>query len=426
MRSRHRRQVPVAIDDTDPAIKYSGAWSRVSPSEGQYADTVTGTVEVGASAQYTFTGTRIEVFGQRLPVGRINTTFQLDDGLPINYVKPGAVGLQQHQVLFFQSAELPAGEHTIFITNNGESLLLDFFQVTLSGTPVRPSPSKSLPTPSTTSESQTQSTADIDSASLPSSESSAGSVAGASASATTSAPVDGGETTGSVEGADASATTSAPVDGGDTRGSVAGVGTSATSAPADEGQASGMRSGTLAGVIAGGVVLFLLCVALVLWAIRRRRTKTRARRVSIVSAGPATPPPPPDTPAGDWVMRETVALASSRSNTLVNLMPGYGYHPVSSNTSLLQDAPHTPRSADPLMADTATYPRDVKRAPGASDASSSSVAHESHASHWPAQTTPGSREDDSARPPPHSDLADASHYDGGEETWAVHPPPYSQ
>ena len=56
MRSRHRRQVPVAIDDTDPAIKYSGAWSRVSPSEGQYADTVTGTVEVGASAQYTFTG----------------------------------------------------------------------------------------------------------------------------------------------------------------------------------------------------------------------------------------------------------------------------------------------------------------------------------------------------------------------------------
>ena len=70
-----RRGVPIVVDDTDPALQYQGEWSRQTPSPGQLNNTVTGTVEQGASVSYTFKGTPSRSRPPRPPILKSHDPF---------------------------------------------------------------------------------------------------------------------------------------------------------------------------------------------------------------------------------------------------------------------------------------------------------------------------------------------------------------
>ncbi|KAH9934454.1 uncharacterized protein BXZ73DRAFT_100645 [Epithele typhae] len=127
------RGITVTVDDVDPSITYSaGQWSRNSNSADELFSTVTKTVTFGATASYDFTGTAIWVYGQRIVGSQINASFLLD-GENVSYIKDITENLEQHKVLFFNKANLTDSNHSLLITNFGQSLYLDFLQVTVDG-----------------------------------------------------------------------------------------------------------------------------------------------------------------------------------------------------------------------------------------------------------------------------------------------------
>ncbi len=122
------------INDTDPAIRYTGAWQH-APKRGHqdYQDDVHYTETPGDAVAYTFTGTGIEVVTERYKdMGRLDIVL---DGRP-----RGSVDLRQDdfprlvQVRVFSAQGLPPGPHTIRIVNAGPAYaLLDAFAVTTGG-----------------------------------------------------------------------------------------------------------------------------------------------------------------------------------------------------------------------------------------------------------------------------------------------------
>ncbi|TBU26145.1 hypothetical protein BD311DRAFT_763202 [Dichomitus squalens] len=138
--SPRRRGLPVVVDDTDSELKYMGDWSRQTPSPGQLNNTVTGTVENGASVSFTFKGTSIKVYGQQIPNDTQNSTYMFN-GQSFTYFMKDAIHQQHHQVQFFSSPTIGDGEHTIYIINHGDSLLIDYLEVVIDGSIVSSSPS---------------------------------------------------------------------------------------------------------------------------------------------------------------------------------------------------------------------------------------------------------------------------------------------
>ena len=100
---------PVIVDDRDPGITYSGAWTEQTHGQA-LGKTINHTQEEGAYAEYTFTGTKILFYTRKGPTSRKmkiyidNTLVDTNDGYAADW---------EHGALAYQSSNLSPGEHTI-------------------------------------------------------------------------------------------------------------------------------------------------------------------------------------------------------------------------------------------------------------------------------------------------------------------------
>lgn len=109
---------------------FTGTWTRgVTTAPGWYgvpSPTIAYSNSVGASVSYTFTGTKIEIFAERLlthGIGKI----QIDSDAEVNVsFNTAPFGIP---IKVFDSGVLPNGSHTIKLTVISGYVLLDFFQV---------------------------------------------------------------------------------------------------------------------------------------------------------------------------------------------------------------------------------------------------------------------------------------------------------
>jgi len=135
------------IDDHDPAVVFSPGWSQ-GGSGKEYNSTTSYTDSAGRNATLTFQGISVAVYGT---IGSSNggrppprTSYAIDGNTLVIYEPVLMSTAQQHQ-RFFQSAQLPTGDHTLVITtlrDNCDIYILDYFIVETSTSP------SSSPTPS--------------------------------------------------------------------------------------------------------------------------------------------------------------------------------------------------------------------------------------------------------------------------------------
>ncbi|EAU85417.1 hypothetical protein CC1G_07111 [Coprinopsis cinerea okayama7 len=151
----------LTFDDTDPAISYLGDWEPAGGPD-EYESTTIWTNTPGASAQITFMGTGISVFGTitrqdlfSAPISR----YQLDNdsSMAAQYIGQQTVDAQ-YRVRFFSVTSLKPGVHTLTITNESDKgqLFLDYFEVRgldSSGTGILSSRPSDTPLPSSFSDS---------------------------------------------------------------------------------------------------------------------------------------------------------------------------------------------------------------------------------------------------------------------------------
>ncbi|KAJ3505742.1 hypothetical protein NMY22_g17474 [Coprinellus aureogranulatus] len=128
----------LALDDRDATIVYSTGWGQAG-SANEFNSTTTFTNTVGATAKVTFYGTKITVFGTIAGslVRKPTSTYQIDSGTTTTFEGDPGLTTKFNQA-FFESPTLPAGEHTLTITNTGDdaSLFLDLLMVTPLDTPM--------------------------------------------------------------------------------------------------------------------------------------------------------------------------------------------------------------------------------------------------------------------------------------------------
>jgi hypothetical protein len=116
------------IDDTDPAIAYTG-YQRYGPGRGfgDLGDDVHAAAANGATATYSFTGDFVQVFGEQYTdQGTIGVT--IDGGTQQTITTTPANGQRQANVPVFTASGLGSGRHTIVVTKlSGQFSTLDGF-----------------------------------------------------------------------------------------------------------------------------------------------------------------------------------------------------------------------------------------------------------------------------------------------------------
>ncbi|KAF9788224.1 hypothetical protein BJ322DRAFT_616583 [Thelephora terrestris] len=136
----------VVIDDTNPALVYSGSWVRGGVSS-EYNVTTHGTTQKGATLQYSFRGTSVSVYGT-IGTDTPTSTYTIDGSTPSVFAA-GKESTFVYQQLFFHSPTLADAEHTLLVTNTGSGELWIDFLVYIDPSPASSSTSSSL-LPSTT------------------------------------------------------------------------------------------------------------------------------------------------------------------------------------------------------------------------------------------------------------------------------------
>ncbi|KAF5371583.1 hypothetical protein D9758_003436 [Tetrapyrgos nigripes] len=126
---------PSCVNDNDPRIIYSGAWSLTSNEGGGFDTTTHETTQSGSTVTFSFNGTGIIVFGS-VPQSD-NTVFPptvnytVDTADPVTTQQPFAVNTIRNQPLFVSAQLSPDQEHTIVINviNASAPYELDKFYV---------------------------------------------------------------------------------------------------------------------------------------------------------------------------------------------------------------------------------------------------------------------------------------------------------
>ena len=225
----------VTIDDADSTIEYHGFWI---PNPGvpdtpmnNYGGTLTFSNASGSTATVSFTGepsrcdaglrhrvltaavraileldgagSKVAVYGAyNVGTFDMNAHFTIDDGEPTGWFPPSTNTQWQYRRQYFQSAEIPNGEHTLVITNLGDQFWLDFIQVEVD-------PSQSVETQG----AQGSSTAPPAPPSLTSEDQPRSSTASASAQKQTTAVSDSEEQGSTHETTEADATNESTISG---------------------------------------------------------------------------------------------------------------------------------------------------------------------------------------------------------------------
>ncbi|KIM22508.1 hypothetical protein M408DRAFT_28639 [Serendipita vermifera MAFF 305830] len=146
----------IVVDDADSGIQYTGSWTALTDPlylvNPEHMRTIHESHQQGNTITYTFTGTRITVYGSLSSPGRKgipSSTYQIDSGMPVRFNSTGelpnvstATSNISH-IPFYTSPTLPEGQHTITITvepgTNTPSFYFDFFVITTSNWQAGPS-----------------------------------------------------------------------------------------------------------------------------------------------------------------------------------------------------------------------------------------------------------------------------------------------
>ncbi|OBZ65289.1 hypothetical protein A0H81_14704 [Grifola frondosa] len=136
----------ILVDDSDPRITYVGDWMSTSLPRNQdvYNSTMTFTVEAGASASFSFTGTAISIYSVYQPTNAtaytVNATYIIDGLFVSSYFTPTPTSAEiLVDMLVFTSSPLPDAQHTLLITNYGDLYLLDYLEVAIPDSTSNPS-----------------------------------------------------------------------------------------------------------------------------------------------------------------------------------------------------------------------------------------------------------------------------------------------
>ncbi|KAF8153254.1 hypothetical protein B0H34DRAFT_800478 [Crassisporium funariophilum] len=149
------------IDDRDQSISYSvGQWVQKGMAK-EFKSSTTETWTAGATAQLSFYGTNISVWGTIGIKGpAAESMYSIDQGVPATFTGTQIPKTTQYQQQFFQSEQLSLTNHTLIITNliDDDELYLDYILVGLPGpsasqtvstaASVTPSSSSVMPLPS--------------------------------------------------------------------------------------------------------------------------------------------------------------------------------------------------------------------------------------------------------------------------------------
>ncbi|MET9730113.1 glycoside hydrolase family 2 TIM barrel-domain containing protein [Streptomyces sp. NPDC006458] len=111
---------PPLVDDADPAIVYTGAWTHADPSAGYTAGDLFGTESftnvTGDKAEFTFTGTGVGFYSAKADnLGIVKISVDGRQEALLDLYGPGKLPAQ----LVFRSAALPYGRHTITVECTG-------------------------------------------------------------------------------------------------------------------------------------------------------------------------------------------------------------------------------------------------------------------------------------------------------------------
>ncbi|MEM8535864.1 MAG: hypothetical protein AAGF95_33870 [Chloroflexota bacterium] len=106
----------VTVDDTSSAISYSGAWDATTSAWGRYNETTHESQATGSSASFTFTGSCVELIGERQPWGG-EATIVIDDTIQETVSFEGFV--DTHQQTIFSTCNLSNISHTLEIVHEG-------------------------------------------------------------------------------------------------------------------------------------------------------------------------------------------------------------------------------------------------------------------------------------------------------------------
>jgi hypothetical protein len=154
---------PLVIDDRDASVRYSAGWGKAGSILTEHDGTTSFATKDGLTAEVTFSGTRIRVYGTVPTDGDaplIKSTYSIDGSTPLEFTA-AATKRTQYDHLFYQSPDLPGNvPHVLKITHQGDKgvLYLDYFEVETSElTTATTSQSSTTTSSSTTSTSTTTS-----------------------------------------------------------------------------------------------------------------------------------------------------------------------------------------------------------------------------------------------------------------------------
>ena len=123
------------VEDSDPAVTFSGAWAKSDSSFGWSGGTAMQATTAGATASITFTGTSIRWIGSR---GRgMGIASVIVDGTPVRQVNLFAHPTDEVHTPIVTISDLSAGQHTLTIqvTGNrdsqalGNTVIVDAFDI---------------------------------------------------------------------------------------------------------------------------------------------------------------------------------------------------------------------------------------------------------------------------------------------------------
>lgn len=102
---------------------FTGTWARTSNNPAWYLNTIAYSNTVGAAASYSFAGTKVEIWAERLASHGIGTV-KIDNGPEVQVsFRATPFGLP---VKIFESATLPLGSHTVTLKVVSGYCLLDY------------------------------------------------------------------------------------------------------------------------------------------------------------------------------------------------------------------------------------------------------------------------------------------------------------
>lgn len=118
---------PPVIQKVDgESATFTGNWARTPNNPTWYLGTIAYSNTAGATASYTFNGTKVEIWAERL-ASHGTGTIKIDTGAEVAVsFNTTPFGLP---VKIFESATLPLGNHTITLKCVSGYVLLDYFSI---------------------------------------------------------------------------------------------------------------------------------------------------------------------------------------------------------------------------------------------------------------------------------------------------------